>query len=94
MVQPFTVTVLADAVAPGPPPVDVELDTEPPPAWTRTDEPPAEDEEERPPDVEALLLPPPADAPAVVIEPSALRLTVTVQVCPVALVPCFTTVSA
>jgi len=33
IVQPFTVTVLAE-VEPGPPEVEEELETLPPPAWT------------------------------------------------------------
>jgi len=40
-VQPLTVTVLA-LDEPGPPAVEDELDTLPPPAWICTDDPPAE----------------------------------------------------
>lgn len=74
--QPFTVTVL-DEVAPGPPDVEDELDTLPPPAWTFTDEPPAElllESDPVPPVVE--------DDPAAVMLPSACFSTETLQVSP------------
>jgi len=87
-VQPFTVMVLAET-EPGPPDVDVELDTLPPPACTLTDEPPAE----------LLLETPPAtplvdEDPVAVILPSACFSTVTEQVSPVAVLPVFLMVSA
>ena len=83
MVQPFTVMVLAET-EPGPPDVEVELDTLPPPACTLTDEPPAE----------LLLETPPAtplvdEDPVAVILPSACFSTVTEQVSPVTVLPFF-----
>ena len=89
MVQPFTVIVLAE-VEPGPPAVDEELDTEPPPACTRTLVPPAELL------LDSALLPLPvvAEEPAAEMLPSAWRSTVTLQVSPVELRPVLTTVSA
>ena len=91
MVQPLTVIVLADeeVVDPEEPGIVVELETEPPPAWTWTELPPAELELETPPPPEELPAP-----LAVVMLPSAFRLTVTVQVWPAALVPCLVIVSA
>jgi hypothetical protein len=87
IVQPFTVTVLAE-VEPGPPDVDEELDRAPPPAWTCTEVPPAE-----------LLLEtdpvlPLADAePAAVMLPSECFSTETLQVSPEEVLPVFTMVS-
>jgi hypothetical protein len=89
MVQPFTVIVLAE-VDPGPPAVDDELDTEPPPDWMRTEEPPAELLLEM---VPALLLPV-VDDPTALILPSACFSTETVQVSPDAVVPFLMIVSA
>jgi hypothetical protein len=109
-VQPFTVTVLADALEP--PGMVVELDTEPFPAWTFTEEPPAVVLLDRPPADELTEEPEPAellarefpddeelmveppDAPAAVMLPSGFLFTVTVQVCPEAFLPCFVIVSA
>jgi len=87
-VQPFTVMTLADA-DPGPPAVDDELDTEPPPACTCTEEPPAELLLES---VPALL--PLVDDPAALMLPSACFSTETVQGPPDADVPFLTIVSA
>lgn len=88
IVQPFTVMVLAET-DPGPPDVDDELDTLPPPACTFTEAPPAE----------LLLETPPAtplvdDDPIAVILPSACFSTETEQVSPVAVLPFFSMVSA
>src|SRR4051794_38056496 len=80
--------VLADT-DPGPPVVDDELDTEPPPACTCTPVPPAE---LLPAIVPALL--PPADAPAALMLPSACFSTETVQVSPDEVLPFLTIVSA
>lgn len=68
--QPLTVMVLA-LVEPGPPAVDDELETLPPPACTCTDDPPAELELESEPldDVDPVV--PDPDAPAAVMLPSA-----------------------
>jgi hypothetical protein len=88
IVQPFTVMVLADT-DPGPPVVDDELDTEPPPACTCTPVPPAELLLET---VPALL--PPADAPAALMLPSACFSTETVQPSPDEVLPFLTMVSA
>src|SRR3954470_10413293 len=87
MVQPFTVTVLDD-VAPGPPEVDDELDTWPPPACTFTDVPPAELLLDSAP-----ALPVVDDAPAALMLPSACFSTDTLQVSPAEVVPVFTIVS-
>lgn len=87
MVQPFTVTVLDD-VAPGPPEVDDELDTWPPPACTFTDEPPAELLLDSAP-----ALPVVDDAPAALMLPSACFSTDTLQVSPDDVLPVFTIVS-
>jgi hypothetical protein len=87
-VQPFTVMVLADT-DPGPPVVDDELDTEPPPACTCTPVPPAELLLET---VPALL--PPADAPAALMLPSACFSTETVQLSPDEVLPFLMIVSA
>ena len=95
IVHPLTVTVDAAAEAPGPP-VVVELDTEPPPASTRTDEPPADELLDELPDelLDTLLaLPPPELAEAVTL-PSGRRSTVAVQGWPVAVLPCLVIVSA
>ena len=89
MVQPFTVMVLAE-VEPGPPEVEEELDTEPPPACTRTFVPPAE----LLLDKELFPFPVVADEPAAEMLPSACRSTVTLQVSPVELRPVLTIVSA
>jgi hypothetical protein len=87
MVQPFTVMVLAET-EPGPPDVEVELDTLPPPACTLTDEPPAEVLLETPP--AAPLVEPLVDEdPVAVILPSACFSTVTEQVSPVTVLPVF-----
>jgi hypothetical protein len=95
MVQPFTVITLAEAEAPGLL-VVIELETEPPPAWTWTDEPPAEELLERPPDEELLdaAPAPPPENPRAVMLPSACFSTVTLQVCPNTLFPSFVMVSA
>jgi hypothetical protein len=76
MVQPLTVTVLA-LVEPGPPAVEEELDTLPPPASTWTDDPPAELELESEP-LEALEpdVPDPP-TPAAVMLPSGCFSTTT-----------------
>ncbi|MDR6663306.1 hypothetical protein [Tardiphaga robiniae] len=87
MVQPFTVTVL-EVVAPGPPDVDDELDTLPPPAWTFTDEPPAELLLESEP-----VLPVVEDDPAAVMLPSACFSTETLQVSPEEVFPVLMIVS-
>jgi len=89
MVQPLTVTV-AELEAPGPP-VLLELETEPPPACTCTDEPPADELLDT-----LLALEPPVDdeAPAAVMLPSACRSTVTLQLCPSAVRPAFVIVAA
>jgi len=87
MVQPFTVTVL-EVVAPGPPDVDDELDTLPPPAWTFTDEPPAELLLESDP-----VLPVVEDDPAAVMLPSACFSTETLQVSPEEVFPVLMIVS-
>jgi len=93
-VQPLTVTVL-DAVAPGPPEVEDELETEPPPAWTWTDEPPAELLLERLPALPVVAeAVDPVDAPAAVMLPSACLSTETLQVSPDAVLPVFMIVSA
>src|SRR4051812_12155230 len=88
IVQPFTVMVLAET-DPGPPDVDDELDTLPPPACTFTEEPPAE----------LLLETPPAtplvdEDPVAVILPSACFSTEPEQFSPVAVLPFFSMVSA
>jgi len=59
MVQPFTVMVLADELEP--PGMLVELETEPFPAWTLTEEPPAVLLPDRPPAEEWTELPEPAE---------------------------------
>jgi len=93
-VQPLTVTVL-DAVDPGPPEVEDELETEPPPAWTWTDEPPAELLLERLPALPVVEeAPDPVDAPSAVMLPSACLSTDTLQVPPDAVLPVFMIVSA
>jgi len=88
IVHPFTVMVLADT-DPGPPVVDDELDTDPPPACTCTPVPPAELLLVI---VPALLLP--ADAPAALMLPSACFSTETVQLSPDEVLPFLTIVSA
>jgi hypothetical protein len=87
MVQPFTVTVL-EVAAPGPPDVDDELDTLPPPAWTFTDDPPAELLLESEP-----VLPVVEDDPAAVMLPSACFSTETLQVSPEEVFPVLMIVS-
>jgi len=86
-VQPLTVTVLAE-VDPGPPEVEDELDTLPPPAWTFTDEPPAELLLESDP-----VLPVVEEEPAAVMLPSACFSTETLQVSPEGVFPVLTIVS-
>jgi len=86
--QPFTLIVLAD-VDPGPPAVDDELDTEPPPACTCTLEPPAELLLESVPAPLPLV-----DDPAALMLPSACFSTETVQGLPDAVVPFLMIVSA
>ncbi|UPJ59280.1 hypothetical protein [Bradyrhizobium sp. 192] len=91
--QPLTVMVLA-LVEPGPPAVEDELDTLPPPACTCTDDPPAELELESEPleAVEPVVLEP--DEPTAVMLPSACFSTVTLQVSPDAVLPVFSRVVA
>lgn len=91
--QPLTVMVLA-LVEPGPPAVDEELDTLPPPACTFTDDPPAELELDRAPLDEADPVVPECDEPAAVMLPSACFSTVTLQVSPDAVLPVFSMVAA
>ena len=79
--QPLTVTVLA-LVEPGPPDVDDELDTLPPPAWTCTDDPPAELELDKDPADEVDPVVPEPDEPSAVMLPSGCFSTVTLQVSP------------
>jgi hypothetical protein len=93
MVQPLTVTVLA-LVEPGPPAVEDELDTLPPPAWTCTDDPPAELELDSEPLDEVEPVVPEPDDPSAVMLPSACFSTVTRQVSPDAVLPVFCMVSA
>lgn len=91
--QPLTVTVLA-LVEPGPPAVDEELETFPPPACTWTDDPPAELElDSEPLDAVEPVVPEP-DAPTAVMLPSACFSTVTLQVSPDAVLPVFSMVAA
>lgn len=91
--QPLTVMVLA-LVEPGPPAVDDELETWPPPACTCTDDPPAELElESEPLDAVEPVVPEP-DEPSAVILPSACFSTVTLQVSPEAVLPVFSMVAA
>ena len=93
IVQPLTVTVLA-LVEPGPPAVEDELDTLPPPAWTWTDDPPAELELDSDPlDAVEPVVPEPDD-PSAVMLPSLCFSTVTWQVSPDAVLPVFSMVSA
>jgi len=88
-VQPFTVIVLAELeIEPGPPEVEDELETLPPPACTCTEDPPAELLREMP------LLPLVEDEPAAAMLPSLRFSTVTEQVSPDAVLPVLTTVSA
>jgi hypothetical protein len=88
MVHPLTVTVLAE-VDPGPPDVEDELDTLPPPAWMLTEEPPAELLLASDP-----LLPVVEDEdPAAVMLPSACFSTETLQVSPEDVLPVLTIVS-
>ncbi|MDA9499924.1 hypothetical protein XI05_21135 [Bradyrhizobium sp. CCBAU 11357] len=91
----MTVTVLA-LVEPGPPAVDEELETWPPPACTWTDDPPAELELDSEPldAVEPVVPEPEPDAPTAVILPSACFSTVTLQVSPDAVLPVFSMVAA
>ena len=89
--QPLTVTVMAE-VDPGPPLVDDELDTLPPPAWTFTEVPPAELLLDTDPAL--LVLPVVDDEPTAVMLPSACFSTVTLQVPPDDVLPVFTMVSA
>jgi len=93
IVQPLTVTVLA-LVEPGPPAVEDELETLPPPAWTCTDDPPAELELDSVPlDAVEPVVPEPDD-PSAVMLPSACFSTVTRHVSPDAVLPVFSVVSA
>jgi hypothetical protein len=92
MVQPLTVTVLA-LVEPGPPAVEDELDTLPPPACTCTDDPPAELELESEPLDEVEPVVPEPDDPSAVMLPSGCFSTVTRQVSPDAVLPVFCMVS-
>ena len=69
IVQPLTVTVPAEADTPEPPPVVVELDTDPLPARTFTDEPPADELLDTLPALEELD--PPPELPLAVMLPSA-----------------------
>jgi hypothetical protein len=93
IVQPLTVTVLA-LVEPGPPAVEDELDTLPPPAWMCTEDPPAELELDREPlDAVEPVVPEPDD-PSAVMLPSGCFSTVTRQVSPDAVLPVFSVVSA
>jgi hypothetical protein len=92
-VQPLTVMVLALA-EPGPPAVDEELDTLPPPACTCTDDPPAELELESEPLDEVDPVVPDPEAPAALMLPSACFTTVTLQVSPDAVLPVFSMVCA
>ena len=91
--QPLTVMVLA-LVEPGPPAVDEELDTLPPPACTCTDDPPAELELESEPLDEVAPVVPDPEAPAALMLPSACFTTVTLQVSPDAVLPVFSMVCA
>lgn len=91
--QPLTVTVLA-LVEPGPPAVDDELETLPPPACTCTDEPPAELELDSEPLDEVDPVVPEPDEPSAVMLPSACFSTVTLQVSPEAVFPVFSMVAA
>ncbi|QQO16611.1 hypothetical protein JJB99_10870 [Bradyrhizobium diazoefficiens] len=91
--QPLTVTVLA-LVEPGPPAVEDELDTLPPPAWMCTDDPPAELElDNEPLDADEPVVPEPEE-PIAVMLPSACFSTVTLQVSPEAVLPVFSIVTA
>jgi hypothetical protein len=67
IVQPFTVTTVAEA--PDPRGMLVELETDPPPAWTCTDEPPAELLLDRPPPAELVTELP---VPAELVDPTEL----------------------
>lgn len=91
--QPLTVIVLA-LVDPGPPAVDDELETLPPPACTCTDDPPAELELESEPLDEVDPVVPEPEAPTAVMLPSACFSTVTLQVAPDAVLPVFSMVTA
>ncbi|MGX1168220.1 hypothetical protein ACNJYD_04545 [Bradyrhizobium sp. DASA03005] len=93
IVQPLTVMVLA-LVEPGPPAVDEELETWPPPACTWTDDPPAELELESEPLDAVEPVVPELDAPAAVMLPSACFSTLTLQVSPELVFPVFSMVSA
>lgn len=93
IVQPLTVMVLALA-EPGPPAVDDELETLPPPACTCTDDPPAELELESEPLDEVDPVVPEPDEPSAVMLPSACFSTVTLQVSPDAVLPVFSMVAA
>ncbi|QQO19406.1 hypothetical protein JJB98_05560 [Bradyrhizobium diazoefficiens] len=93
IVQPLTVMVLA-LVEPGPPAVDDELETLPPPACTCTDDPPAELELESEPLDEVDPVVPEPDEPSAVMLPSACFSTVTLQVSPDAVLPVFSMVAA
>jgi hypothetical protein len=85
--EPLPAWMLTDeppaVLLPDTPPPD-ELTELPDPAELLAPEPPLDDE---------LMVEPP-EAPAAVMLPSALRLTVTVQVWPAAFLPCFVMVSA
>jgi hypothetical protein len=81
-------------VEPGPPAVEDELETWPPPAWTFTDDPPAELELDSDPLEAAEPVVPERDEPSAVMLPSGCFSTVTRQVSPDAVLPVFSVVSA
>jgi hypothetical protein len=81
-------------VEPGPPAVDDELDTLPPPACTLTEDPPAELELDSEPLDEVDPVVPEPDEPSAVMLPSACFSTVTLQVSPEAVLPVFSVVAA
>lgn len=91
--QPLTVMVLA-LVEPGPPAVDDELETLPPPACTWTEDPPAELELDSEPLEVVDPVVPELDEPTAVMLPSACFSTVTLQVSPDAVFPVFSMVAA
>jgi len=81
-------------VVPGPPSVDEELETLPPPACTCTEDPPAELElDSEPLDAVDPVVPEP-DEPTALMLPSACFSTVTLQVSPDAVLPVFSMVAA
>lgn len=81
-------------VEPGPPAVDEELETLPPPACTCTDDPPAELELDSELLDEVEPVAPELDAPTAVMLPSACFSTVTLQVSPDVVLPVFSMVAA